>query len=526
VRNGRLLALPATVAFASLMLYLAVVLGLFMAILHRNGGVFTYTLDDPYIHLALAEKIAQGHYGINPGEASAPSSSIVWPFLLAPGAREAWGMYLPLVLNAICCALAAWRIGHIIDGWAVGSELSWLEQMLLAMALMLVANLAGLTFVGMEHGLQVLLAILCAEGLMKAFAGQRIPCWCLVAAIVGPMVRYESFALVAAVAIALVGQRRGRTAARMAGLSLIGPALFSIFLVLHGLSMLPSSVMVKAQLYATQNSSWMAIVRSMYWIPVHEPAWWVQWSVAGLLVFLLVRERDRVRRFVLGGAFLAAILQVVVGRSYWFHRYEVYAMIFTAMAATTALVERIKWSDKPRLWRGLLAAGLLGVGAPYATALWQTPAAAGNVYEQQYQMHRFVADFYRRTVAVNDLGLVSYQRPANVYVLDLFGLASSEAAHEKHKNAGWMDEITNRHRAGLAMIYPDWYEEGAPDDWQPLGTMCITGNLVSISRRCVVFYSTAVGDTDEMQSELVEFTRTLPKSVKMALGRDASSEKP
>src|SRR5687768_7918900 len=39
------------------------------------GGDFSYTLDDPYIHLALAENIAIGHYGIDPSESSAPASS-------------------------------------------------------------------------------------------------------------------------------------------------------------------------------------------------------------------------------------------------------------------------------------------------------------------------------------------------------------------------------------------------------------------------------------------------------------------
>jgi len=541
-RGGKYSVRLASVAPASVALYLAVVLGLFVAILHRDSGVFTYTLDDPYIHLALAENIAHGHYGINPGEISAPSSSIVWPFLLVPAAREAWGRFLPLALNIIFCGLAAWRIGRIVDGWAgIGRQFSapsthrgetamngahghlscgWLGRMLLAATLMLVANLAGLTFVGMEHGLQVLLAILCAEGLIEAFAGRRIPWWCLVAAAVGPMVRYENFALLVAVAIALVGQRRGRTAAQMVGLSLIGPALFSIFLVSHGLSALPSSVLLKTSVNAPPGSSWMAVVRRMYWVQVHEPAWWEQLLVAGVLATLLTLERERVRRSVLTGTLVAAFLQLTVGHVNWFFRYEVYAMIFTVLVAATALVET------KRLWWGTITVGLLALGTPYKYALSDTPAAASNVFQQQYQMHRFVTEFYRHTVAVNDLGLVSYRRPTGIYVLDLYGLASPEAAHEKHKNAGWMDEITNQHQAGLAMIYPDWYEEGAPDDWEPLGTMCITGERLSVAYRCVVFYSTAVGDTEEMRSELADFTRTLPKSVKMTLGRDASVKNP
>ncbi|MBD0271632.1 MAG: hypothetical protein ICV73_06845, partial [Acetobacteraceae bacterium] len=61
-----------------------------------TGGHLGYTLDDPYIHLALAEQIARGHYGINPGEVTAPSSSVLWPFLLLPGAGTPWHVWLPL----------------------------------------------------------------------------------------------------------------------------------------------------------------------------------------------------------------------------------------------------------------------------------------------------------------------------------------------------------------------------------------------------------------------------------------------
>lgn len=50
-----------------------------------NGGAFCFTLDDPYIHLALSENLwKHGHYGVNLGEVSAPSSSVLWPFLVAP----------------------------------------------------------------------------------------------------------------------------------------------------------------------------------------------------------------------------------------------------------------------------------------------------------------------------------------------------------------------------------------------------------------------------------------------------------
>jgi hypothetical protein len=341
------------------------------------------------------------------------------------------------------------------------------------------------------------------------------------------MVRYENLALVAAVAFALWGQRGLPAAARLVVASLVGPALFSIFLVTRGLPAMPTSVLVKAKAYSLAQDGLLPVLRHMYWESnvgtVREYAWWGQLLVAVLLVYLAARERQRIRRFILGGALLAAVLQLAVGRINWFHRYEVYAIVFTALVASTALVETARM-QATTLRRGVLFAGLLALAAPYAMAVWQTPAAAAKVYQQQYQMHRFVADFYRGTVAVNDLGWVSYRRPPGVYVLDLWGLASPEASRQDDKDANWLDTITRAHSAGLAMIYPDWYEEGAPDDWDPLATMCITGPRVSVGRPCMVFYSTAVGDKTLLTQEIAAFARTLPHSVKITLGDDTTGK--
>src|SRR5882672_6661262 len=83
---------------------------------HFTCGV-VYSLDDPYIHLALARQILHGHYGINPGEFAAPSSSILWPFLLAPFAFTRLSEFLPLVINLGALVVAVWWFERWLETW-------------------------------------------------------------------------------------------------------------------------------------------------------------------------------------------------------------------------------------------------------------------------------------------------------------------------------------------------------------------------------------------------------------------------
>src|SRR5580700_8180258 len=62
-------------------------------------GHFIYPADAAYTHLALAQQITQGTYGLYPGEPSAPSSTILYPALLALLQPFGLGTMLPLVLN-------------------------------------------------------------------------------------------------------------------------------------------------------------------------------------------------------------------------------------------------------------------------------------------------------------------------------------------------------------------------------------------------------------------------------------------
>src|SRR5918993_13184 len=99
----------------SVYLVAVVAFGLWMS--DRSGGHFTYALDDPYIHLAMADNLAfHGTWGVDPGVYESASSSPAWTVLTAAGmiVLPIPDLWVPLVLNVaagawIICCTQRWR---------------------------------------------------------------------------------------------------------------------------------------------------------------------------------------------------------------------------------------------------------------------------------------------------------------------------------------------------------------------------------------------------------------------------------
>src|SRR2546425_3180819 len=167
-----------------------------VAILWLNQGTFTYTLDDPYLHLSLAENIAAGHYGINRDDVAAPSSSVLWPYLLAPFSVLPFGHLVPLLLNYVASLGTIALLRRIITT-SLGGAQERLKNEVVAMLLaflVLAANLVGLAFTGMEHSLQVLVSVALVAGLIEESTTGRGPWWLPLAIVAGALLPYENLA--------------------------------------------------------------------------------------------------------------------------------------------------------------------------------------------------------------------------------------------------------------------------------------------------------------------------------------------
>ena len=165
--------------FISLSIFLLIVFTEIIIILILNSGLMVYTLDDSYIHLALAENIIKGHYGVNLQEYSSPSSSILWPFYsLAPFSGFSFGYYVPLIFN-VCSATGTlfifWLIIKLISFPDNSSNQKIDKTVTLFIILLIIAtNLIGLIFTGMEHSLQVFVTVLIIWGLLNLIENKQI----------------------------------------------------------------------------------------------------------------------------------------------------------------------------------------------------------------------------------------------------------------------------------------------------------------------------------------------------------------
>jgi hypothetical protein len=515
----------------------AILLGLVLAILRLNNGVFLYTMDDPYIGLAFSDQIRHGNYGMNDGVHAAPDSSILYPLLLAPASGTSLHPWLPLIINslALFATLAIiWRLfAHLrLAAHAFGIVAQAVMLVLLAVDL----NLIAVAFTGLEHNLHMMAVAATIYGLALFLDKGKMPAWLPAAIILAPLLRFEGLALSLAALVVLALRGRWRTAVAAFALIVLLIGGFSAFLVSLGLPPLPSSVLTKSDFAAQGISSaggglFQSIgqnVSGMNAIPVGAlllaigvaalarclmelPAWPWRWSSQALMALLLV---------CLIGA------HAVAGQFGWLDRYEDYAMLGTALIGIYLARKTIRTVLSNKKMHFILlcatAVALSVFCVPYILSTWKVPLAANNIYEQQYQMHRFVNDFYHAPVAVNDLGLVSYHNPN--FVLDLGGLASEKARLLKARDAGAEEYRAFVAASGvhLAILYDEWFEDQIPASWIKVASMDLSRERVSSAQSEIQFYATDAAAASLLQPPLQSFSNSLPPGVKLTIYNSAA----
>lgn len=488
IRNLTYPTILAALATLAIFLVVAVLL---------NGGVFEYPLDDVYIHLAMAEQIAVGGYGVNAGEDASAASSPLYPFLLVPFAGTEFQRWLPLAWNVLFLVIAAVLFAKIL----AEARLGW-AALPFAVAAPFALSMYVTAYSGMEnmaHGAASLAIVL---GLWRYVETGHVRWLLIFGVLLAPAFRLEGVAL-GFLAGAIV-MRLGRVPAGL-GLMVIAAAPvvgFMAYLMSKGLDPLPNSILSKL---GDQPDGVAANLRAN--AVTYGGRYLLGLSVMLAIISLSYWTRDRRRAFFGLGIAAAGVVHLTFGSTGWLDRYENYAVLAVVAALALMVSDLSRWVKQ-----GVMAAALLGGVATYSPYIPNNLANMRAVHLQHAQMARFVENHVNGPVAINDLGYVAWTSPH--YVIDWWGLASSTALnHRKSGDCGtWQSDMADARDVRLAMIYDHWFDCDLHDQgWVRLGGLWLDDAAGAfLGGPEVSFYARTSAEAVALQSELAAWASTLP----------------
>lgn len=407
-----------------------------------------------------------------------------------------------------------------------GEDLRWARLAVLCL-IVIGGSLLVMTFVGMEHNLQILTILVLAHSairvLRKKHGGGTALCLAGVAAV---LTRYEAVFAVVIIFVFLLWGQRVRLACSFAVASALPVVLYSVYGLLHGALILPDSLLLK-----TQESNWWRPFPSIEWPKGYTT--FILFSGGMFLgIFVLLICLDRlVSRKILSSRDLQILLYFETclllfhyefAKTGWATRYEAYLVVLAIVCCGVLGISVAIRQASPSLEfltasSSVVLLALLLIPRIYLSD-WTLRGGFKQIYMQQFQMARFLAASYPLdTVAVNDIGLVSYWEPRSI--VDVFGLASPEITRLKLKgafNADALSRISNREGARVAVVYAPWLGRALPSQWTLVGTWRMPKTWLGapvLGGDSVNFYAVNAGDAEGLRRALSSYAPCLPQGV-------------
>ena len=523
-------------------------------------GDLVYAIDDPYIHLALADTFARsGTWGLTPGTFESASSAPLWTLGLSllvrvPGVPATWW---PLLLNVAAGLWLLWTLA----GLPVTERLGRRRPLLVALVLLPIAlGMVPLALLGMEHLLHAALvaqALVLLAAVVRGQGSPRTTAALLALVAVGCLIRFETAFVAGGLAVGAVwatvgaadrngeagaeaGATEGATfggppggrwtrgvalAAALVAAAAVAVGAHALWNAAHGQYPVPNSVAAKSAFGQGFPIDPGRVVEQA----AEDPAFDLV-LVAALGALATAGWRRPARRaaapLVAATATALGILTLATVSAQSLDRYQSFAIVALAVGVITFVSDlpaeaRPRWlpgPDRARSSALALAAVLLALAALRLPVLVEVADSAGGIHRQQEQMARFLAEHYDgRAIMVNDLGWVAFLHDGPV--LDLAGLGSHavvRAQKEGRLDRAFVEEQVAAQGTEVAVVFERYFGGAIPAGWVRVGRWCLDGPAVTNGDRCVAWYAPA-DRAGRLHDELQSFTASLPAGVTTTL---------
>jgi hypothetical protein len=493
--------------------------------------------------MAIAKNVVRHHvWGITPYGFTSASSSPLWTILLSaiylcfgPNASA------PLVINLLSASLlllASWRFLR-----SHGMHDKWI--LLVQVGVIYLTPLPYLIFDGMEHSLQALVMILgvsCASRLLERpedSGGKHGTVAMLGFVFLLTALRYEGVFFAMAVSLLLLIRKRV-VEALATGAAAVAPVLLAGgWFILHGWPFLPTTILLKSSVGSIAMSyGWVRHFAQIARGNLHQGQHLVAFILLSLSFYIasLYKGRGVWDRLNVASAvfILTALAHLACAGLGWGFRYEAYLVALGIVIVAAQMMDFMRGLAARPLTKQAaaavrVAAAMLGglLLLPALTrggnALVRLENAANTIYEQPYQMARFVRKYYQgSSVALNDIGAVNYY--ADIHCLDLAGLGSLSVAKAKlasNLNSTTINELARRGNTRIAILFESWFHDSdsgksqLPSQWVLVGTWTIPHNIVA-GDKTVSIFAVDPSEAPHLTQCLKEFSLQLPADVAQA----------
>jgi len=520
-----------------------------LRVLHYTHGIVAYPLDDTFIHITLAKNLALNHYWGITGHifASASSSPLYTALLAAVFVIFGAHIIIPLLVNIIAGMILIW----VAQRWLMRQGLSGLSQLFILLLLIFLTPLPLIIISGMEHTLQLLFSFLFifsfaeaaglpatvspafdANVLPRPVSSERrliLPWTVYIYGALMVTIRYECLTILGMVCLILVFRRQWAAAVSLGAISVLPIVVFGLYAISKGSYFMPNSVLLKSNIPHHLYGLKMFFKEDI-WIKMFFPSRddYNFLSAQRLLLllplcalFYLPQVRRRTDyRYILIVLMGATLGHIAFAYPASFPRYEDY-LIGCSMLIMGAMVAKYTRQLPMLRFRGaqwVVAVVMVLLMLPLlirsGLVFQKSKQYCVNIYEQQYQMARFVHTYYDSTaLALNDIGAISCYSVGPK--LDLFGLASVEVARSRRANqwtASFADSLSHKEHIKLAIVYDTWQDAKLLQRWNKIASWQNDHNVV-LGSDSVSFYTIDPADTTTLRKNLEAFQPLLPPDV-------------
>ncbi|MBL7997958.1 MAG: hypothetical protein JNL32_04895 [Candidatus Kapabacteria bacterium] len=499
-------------------------------------GTFTYTLDDAYIHAAMAKNIATyGTWGVHPDSFAGASSSPLWTLLLGSSVwLIGYHTWLQVVMNML------FGLPAIILCYKILVRVSRVTATVGTMLLLSCGSLSALSVGGMEHTMHIALCLLMIWRMLFSttdttrvsfvFAGDMVIAALCVAA------RYESIALCCVLAL-LAGSRMRAVAIGLGVVSAL--SFYGVFSMAQGGWFIPNSILVKA---GADNPIMLfhTIRHNLSSVWYQAPELIGLCICAMLMVSIGVRQEEycnRTRSLLFVSTIMAAVhcLFAKVGAGFRYEAYCITLLIigissFPWMKHVQTLRMNIGVTFITALRIGVVAAGVISLAMLVHRGLHihhDTVIAATNIRNQQFVTASVLNDALSpdATCAINDIGVIASETPHPF--VDIVGLGDNDVLHLKRSgrsNSATLDSLLRARNVEVIAFYEYWWRstvrggfifppaagvQPIPERWIYCGEIRLQGTNVICGAKGVQFYATDSAMVIRLKSAVMNYGGSL-----------------